>query len=112
MEEIPAPKGLKPGFYDLVASYDPKFPNKKGRSRRDPFLGQRPVPVMKVSVGDGMIQGFVLDARSGEPIEGGDVRTWLWNRFSAEDYTAGPTGKTDQNGLFSLPIPDSMIQPS
>ena len=56
--------------------------------------------VMRSRWGDGLIEGFVLDAISGQPLAGADVQAWCrvnWNSFAA-----GPQAKTDANGLFSL----------
>jgi hypothetical protein len=102
VKEIPAPKGLKPGFYYLVASCDPKFRDKVGVTEWTSFWVSDLALVTKVSLGDGMIQGFVLDARSGEPIEGADVQAWLSDPVKMT-ITAGATSKTDRNGLFSVP---------
>ena len=55
---------------------------------------------MRSRWGDGLIEGFVLDAISGQPLAGADVQAWCrvnWNSFAA-----GPQAKTDANGLFSL----------
>ena len=44
-------------------------------------LGEQPGPGHAAATGDGRLDGFVLDAASGEPIEGADVQVWPgdWN---------------------------------
>ena len=43
--------------------------------------------------------GFVLDAASGEPIEGADVQVYAWNWNN--QFLMGEQVRTDRNGLFS-----------
>jgi uncharacterized protein YfaS (alpha-2-macroglobulin family) len=100
VEELPAPQGLKPGFYFLLSSGDPGFgPQNNQVNFTDVWVSSLAV-VMRSRPGDGLIEGFVLDAISGEPLAGADVQAWCrvnWNSFAA-----GPQAKTDANGLFSL----------
>lgn len=75
--ELAQPTGLPPGFYLLVASPDPGFTEKKG-----------PLAFTTLWVSDlalitrprsGRLEGFVLDAVSGEPIPNASVRLLRFN---------------------------------
>ncbi len=100
VEELPAPQGLKPGFYFLVSSADPGFGGQNNQVTFTDVWVSNLAVVMRSRWGDGLIEGFVLDAISGQPLAGADVQAWCrvnWNSFAA-----GPQAKTDANGLFSL----------
>ena len=81
-EELPAPEGLKPGFYFLLSSGDPGFGLQNNQvSFTDVWVSSLAL-VMRSRWGDGLIEGFVLDAVSGEPLAGADVQAWCrvnWN---------------------------------
>jgi hypothetical protein len=98
-EEIPAPKDLKPGFYFLIASHDKGFGDKNNVMSFADFWVSDLALVMRTRHGDGKIEGFVLDAASGNPIEGADVQFWVRGRNNK--FGEGPKMKTDANGLFS-----------
>ena len=72
--QLPAPDSLKPGYYFIAASHDPKFGEKDNMVSHDRRLGERP------GAGDadagGRIEGFVLKANSGEPIPRREVSVW------------------------------------
>ena len=103
VEELPAPKGLKPGFYFLLCSGDAGFGQQNNQvTFTDVWVSSLAV-VMRSRWGDGRIEGFVLDAISGQPLAGADVQAWCrvnWNSFAA-----GAKTKTDASGLFSLQAP-------
>jgi len=100
LEELPAPKGLKPGFYFLIASHDRGFGEKNNFVTFTDFWVSDLALVTRTRNGEGITEGFVLNAITGEPIAGAQVRTWYRMRNNVR--TAGPTAKTDKNGLFSL----------
>ena len=66
--ETPAPDSLKPGFYFIAASHDPKF------GEADNVVSLADVWVSGLALvtrtRDGRIEGFVLKADSGEPVNG------------------------------------------
>ena len=102
VETLPVPQGLKPGFYFLLASGDPGFGEQNNQVTFADFWVSSLAVVMRSRPAQERVEGFVLDAVSGEPLAGADVQAWCrvnWNSFSA-----GPTGKTDANGLFSIPV--------
>ena len=56
--------------------------------------------VMRTRSGNGLVEGFVLDAISGEPVADAKVRAWFRNRNVRTE--ADPT-ETDENGRFKFP---------
>ena len=100
VEELPAPNDLKPGFYFLISSHDAAFGDQNNQVRFTDVWVSNLALVMRTRAGEDRIEGFVLDAPSGEPIAGADVQLWLQEPNGA--FSAGPAAKTDQNGLFTL----------
>lgn len=101
-EDVPAPKGLKPGFYFIVASPDANFgDNANVVSAADVWVSDLAL-VTRNEWGKGKVEAFVLAAKTGEPIAGATVRTWV--RQQDGSIAAGPQAKTDQNGLFTANV--------
>ena len=101
VEDLPAPKDLKPGFYYLLASHDPSFSDVEQRGLVHRRLGEQAGPGRAAAAtATASFGGFVLDAASGEPIAGAEVQVyaWDWNGH----VTTGAKAKTDRNGLFSV----------
>ena len=73
-EELPAPQGLKPGFYFLLSSSDPGFGEQNNQVTFTDVWVSNLAVVMRSRMGDEQIEGFVLDAISGEPLAGADVQ--------------------------------------
>ena len=100
---LQAPDKLKPGFYFIVASHDPKF------GENENIVSLVPVWVSDLALvtrtRNGQIEGFVLGANSGEPIAGADVSIWYLDQNG--NRVAEPGLKTDGTGTFSLkPAPN------
>lgn len=96
--EVPAPEKLNKGFYFIVASVDPKFGDQSNQ-----------VVFTDVWVSDlalilrprqGLIEGFLLNAISGEPVAGAEVNAWHLNREG--NRVAEPKLMTDTNGFFQF----------
>jgi uncharacterized protein YfaS (alpha-2-macroglobulin family) len=100
LQEISSPKNLKPGFYYLVASHDPKFGEQNNQVSYTPFWVSQLALVIRSSGGENSLEGFVLDAASGQPIAGADVRAWVLG--DNNQRTALRPVKSDENGLFRL----------
>jgi hypothetical protein len=99
LHEVPAPKDLKPGFYFLLSSHDPNFgAGNNIVSCTDVWVSDLAL-VLRQRHGEGLVEGLVLKANSGEPIANAQVKTWLRDRSG--NFSAGPEVQTDQNGLFS-----------
>jgi hypothetical protein len=107
-EKIAVPKDLKPGFYFILASHDPSF-RKKDNQVLATFvwvselaLVVRPGHYLTSAghpyEGD-TLDGFVLQARTGDPVAGATVRSWSCNGDQTT-FTPGPATKTDENGMF------------
>ncbi len=98
VEELPTPDKLKPGFYFIIASPDPEFGADDNQvTYADVWVSDLALVVRN---GLGQIQGFVLDALSGEPVAGADVDSWYLNNQS--ERVANPRQVTDENGFFSF----------
>ncbi len=93
-----APDSLKPGFYFIAASHDPKF------GEADNVISMTDVWVSSLALvtrtRDGRIEGFVWQAGSGEPVVGAEVS--VWHLDNQGNRIADPTLKADDNGYFSL----------
>ncbi len=94
------PKDLKPGYYFLVASHDEQFSGCNNVVCFTEVWVSKLAVVLRQQNPTARFGGFVLDAASGEPIEGADVQVyaWDWNGHSV----AGEKVRTDRNGLFSV----------
>lgn len=98
-EEVTVPQDLPPGFYALLASPKADFGKEDNVVSSTQVWVSDLALVLRTRGNDSKVGGFVLDARSGEPIEGAEVRLWTEgdNGFSAGWVTT----KTDGNGQFS-----------
>ena len=96
--ETAAPDSLKPGFYFIAASHDPKF------GEADNVVSLADVWVSGLALvtrtRNGRIEGFVLQADSGEPVNGAEVS--VWHLDNQGNRIADPALTTDENGAFSL----------
>ncbi len=97
-EKLNVPKTLKPGFYYLVASHDPKFGAGNNMVTFAPFWVSKLALVMRVRQGEGSLEGFVVDANSGDPIQGAEVRAH-WRSFNNQRGATQPA-RTNENGYF------------
>lgn len=102
---LPSPKHLKPGFYYLVASVDDKFLPEQNQVTFTHFWVSRLSLVTRIRNSDGRLGGFVLDAKSGDPIPGSSIHAWYRDRKGKR--IAVPPTSTDKQGLFSLPVRSS-----
>ena len=75
VEDIPAPKDLKPGFYYLLASYDPNFSESNNIVSYTDVWVSKLALILRQHQTTASFGGFVLDAASGEPIEGAEVQS-------------------------------------
>lgn len=105
-EILPAPEGLKRGGYYLIASHDSAFRNDhSNRVSTVPIWVSDLALVMRRHTYYGVVEGFVLEARAGAPLQGRRVTRWLrdnqTNRFTPDART-----ETDANGMFSFSFAD------
>jgi hypothetical protein len=98
VEVIPAPSNLKAGHYFLIASHDPKFGDTDNQVSYTPFWVSELSLVVRTR--EGRIEGFVLNANSGAPVKGAEVKAWYIDRNYQR--IADPVQSTDKNGFFSF----------
>ena len=100
-EICPAPQDLKPGLYILFASHDPAF-NKEDNQVSITFVWISDLALtIRKNYQKQRLEGFVVQAETGEPIAGASVNTWIWDR-KTEKYHSGDKTQTNQNGMFSF----------
>jgi uncharacterized protein YfaS (alpha-2-macroglobulin family) len=101
-EIVPAPKGLKPGFYYLVASHSEDFKGAGPVVYTDFFVSDLAI-VERQDYASGATMGQVTTANGGEPIESAKVQAWI--RQNNGGWSAGETGTTDKHGLYKVSVP-------
>ncbi len=94
------PKDLKPGFYWVIASHDKDFGTASNVVNFSDFWVSDLSMITRNRWGEGAIEGFVLNAISGDPIADAEVQIWV--RQQNNRFTAGDKVKTDKNGMFSF----------
>ncbi|MBO94967.1 MAG: hypothetical protein CMI32_08755 [Opitutales bacterium] len=100
VEKIDAPEGLEPGSYFLFASHHPKFVENENKVSYSSFWVSDLSLVMRTRNGSGTVEGFVLNAVSGEPVVGATIRSWKRERNNRKVEQRAT--RTDQHGLFQL----------
>ncbi|MCE9568364.1 MAG: hypothetical protein K8U57_40705 [Planctomycetes bacterium] len=101
-ESVPAPKGLKPGFYYILAGHDENFAGGSPVSYTNCFVGDISI-VERQDYTSGTAAGQVTTATTGEPIEGAKVQIWLNQNNGG--WATGEAGMTDKNGLYRIAVP-------
>jgi len=100
-EKLPAPEGLAKGFYFIIASHDPSFEKNDNRVSVARIWVSDLALVIRSLNKDRTVEGFVLDAKSGEPLAEAKVSRWTYNRTNSQ-YMQTDETYTDENGLFSF----------
>lgn len=100
-EDTPAPKNLKPGFYFLLASPDADFQADKLPIFATNFWVSELAVVLRNREGGRGVDGFVLNAESGEPVVGAKIRAWT--RGNQGKFESAADSTTNKDGLFSIP---------
>ena len=101
--ELPAPDSLKPGFYFLIASARADFSGDDNQITYTDFWVSELALVVRPRNGD--VEGFVLEATSGEPVKGAEVASWYLDNNG--NRVAVPPVSTDENGFFSIDTKES-----
>lgn len=101
-EDLPAPTTLEPGQYAIIASHNPGF------SQDDNQLSLAEVWVSRLALitreDQGRLDGFVLEATTGNPLAGARVEAWTPDRNNRQwRMTLAQTVETDANGRFEFP---------
>ncbi len=106
--DVVAPKDLKAGYYFILASVRPDFSdNDNVISTCDVWVSSLAI-VLRQSWGNGKLDGFVLNAKTGEPIANAKVRTFA-RQDRNNSVKEAATVSTDANGLFSVSSSDRGI---
>jgi len=100
---FPAPADVKPGFYLLAVSGNADFTKRRNQISFAPVIVS---PLALVSrardAGDDVvIDAWVLDAVTGDPVPGAEVSVWVENE-KTEKLAAAQTVLTDANGQAQL----------
>ena len=99
--DVPAPKELKSGYYFIIASARSDFSdNDNAIAACDVWVSNLAI-VLRQSWGSGRLEGFVLNANSGEPIANAKVRTFV-RQDRNNSVTEAAAVVTNANGLFSV----------
>ncbi len=107
-EQLPVPKTLKPGFYYLLASFDPSFSTRDNQLSVTPFWVSSLALVIEGFNPNGRPRGWVLDSESGSPIAGATLRFWKNNQRGAYYEPAG-RATTDAAGGFTTPAGEGQL---
>ncbi len=98
------PDDFEPGFYFLIVSPDHAFGEKDNRVLVQEFWVSPLALVLRSGQSAGKIEGFVLDADTGDPISGAKVRFWRRQRKLRKNqwFEQRIAVRTDKNGLFQI----------
>ncbi len=118
VESLAAPTDLKPGSYFLIASHNERFIEDDNQLSLAEFWVSELALVLRQSTApssddagtnvagtndagtEGNVEGFVLNAITGEPISGANVRTW--SHDGGQPRRRLSAVKTDKNGRFRV----------
>ncbi|MBL8864814.1 MAG: hypothetical protein JNK93_04560, partial [Planctomycetia bacterium] len=104
-QDVPAPKGLKPGFYLILSSWNAGFTDAENSiSATDVWVSDLAL-VIRNQNNSGKVDGFVLTAKGGDPVPNAKVRVWVRNPQN-NGFTEGTAVATDANGFFSAAGPN------
>ncbi len=104
LQQIPSPVDIPPGSYFLIASHSPAFNDVDNQVSFAEVWESDLAIVTRNHQGDGLVDGFILDANSGMPIAGASVR--VWRRNEQNQLAPMPSTKTDRLGLFQIRASD------
>jgi len=100
-ERLPAPEGLDKGFYFLISSHDPSFENNNNNVSVAPIYISDLALVMRSIHRDGIVEGFVLNAITGEPLVDATITRWTYNHTNRRYWSADQI-RSDKNGFFEF----------
>jgi len=95
---LPAPTGLAKGFYYLISSHDPSFGVVNNEIRYAAVWVSDLALVVRTR-NSNQLEGFVLNAETGEPLYKAGVTSWTWDGNS-QRYVQGDKVETGPDGLF------------
>ncbi len=100
-ETVPAPEGLRSGPYVLIASHDPLFKEEDNRISTTLIWVSDLALVTRTVTRQGILEGLILDARTGEPLPEAKVTRWTYDS-ATQRYQPLDQAYCDANGLFML----------
>jgi len=100
LEVLNAPKPLDKGFYYLIASHNEAFSEEENRITCTPIWVSDLALVTRPR--DRQLEGFVLEAGSGEPVAEAKVEVWVIEREGRARTSLGRV-ESDVHGFFNLP---------
>lgn len=105
-ERLPVPSGLRAGSYYLLSSTRADFAEPQNT------IGATAIWISDLAIvlrdgRPGGLEGFVLDAAGGAPVEDAEVRTWL-RKVRYDGFEHGPVTRTDRNGMFRIADPERL----
>ncbi|GAA5506900.1 alpha-2-macroglobulin family protein [Novipirellula caenicola] len=97
VEQVKVPEDIPAGSYFLYASHREDFAHDDNQvSMAEVWVSQLAL-VLRTASGTGTLEGFVLDAKTGEPRQDASVKIWA---NEGNRRVALPTVITDANGFF------------
>ena len=96
-ESCPIPNSVPPGFYFLISSANADFSENDNRIQYTAIWISELSLVLRSRANH--VEGFVIEADSGEPVEGANISIWLSNR---SDKTTERKTTSDLNGFFTF----------
>lgn len=98
-QRLPVPRGLAPGLYVLATSHQPRFTEEDNQVSLTTVWVSRLALVVRSQ--PNVVDGFVLQARTGEPIRGATVEVWTPDRSNRQRrWRLLRTLETDSDGRF------------
>ena len=100
VEQLVTPEDVPSGSYFLIASHNPNFNDVDNQvSLTEVWVSDLAI-VARNHQGAGKIDGFVLDAKSGEPVAGATVK--FWQTDNRNQFTPLSSMTTDENGMYQI----------
>jgi hypothetical protein len=100
-EKLPGPEGLDKGFYFLISSHDPSFvKNDNNVSVARIWVSDLALVTRSIHRND-IVEGFVLNAMTGEPLVDATLTRWIYNNTNKRYWSADQI-QSDKNGFFSF----------
>ena len=102
-QSFQVPDNLKPGFYFLLASPREDFGEQDNTVLAADFWVSPLALVLRSGENTGAVEGFVLDADTGEPVANAQVQAWFRQRSGrVSRWLARPATRCDKNGMFRI----------
>lgn len=100
LHSVPSPEDLPSGSYFLIASHNPAFNDQDNQVSFAEVWESKLAIVTRNHQGRALVDGFVLDAKTGNPISGATID--VWHRGNENRFTKMPSTQTNRNGLFRV----------